>query len=132
VDRPAQRLPTRGRLSLPALRLYLDQDVDVELAVRFRSRGYDVLTTRDAGNLNLSNAAQLAYAIASGRGLLTHNRRHFRRLHRDWLRQGNHHCGITVSTHLTIDELERRTLNLLSSVSEQHAANQLFSLADFQ
>jgi hypothetical protein len=117
---------------MSALRLYLDQDVDVELAIRLRTRAYDVLTTRDAGNLNRSNAAQLEYAIAGGRGLLTHNRRHFRKLHRDWLRQGRHHCGIIVSTHLTIDELERRTLKLLRSVSEQQAADQLFSLTDFQ
>jgi len=117
---------------MPAPQLYLDQDVDIELAVRLRTQGYDVLTTRDAGNLNLSNAKQLEYAIASRRSLLTHNRRHFRRLRRDWLCQGKHHCGIIVSTHLTIDELERRTLNLLRSVSEQQAADRLFSLADFQ
>ena len=33
------------------------------------------------------------YAAKSGRSLLTHNRRHFRRLRRDWLNQGKHHCG---------------------------------------
>jgi len=35
-------------MSLP--RFYLDQDVDVALAVRLRAHGCDVLTTRDAGN----------------------------------------------------------------------------------
>ena len=117
---------------MPGPRLYLDQDVDVELAVSLRSWGYDVLTTREAGNLNLSNAGQLQYATTSRRIFLTHNRRHFRRLHRDWFRQGTHHYGIIVSTHLTIDELERRTLNLLRSVSDQQVADQLFSLADFR
>jgi predicted nuclease of predicted toxin-antitoxin system len=116
-------------MSLP--RIYLDQDVDVTLAIRLRTRGYDVVTTRDAGNLNLSNAAQLEYAAKSGRSLLTHNRRHFRRLHGDWLNQGKHHCGIIVSTHLSLDELERRLLNLLQSISQEQAADRLFSLADF-
>lgn len=67
---------------MPFPQLYLDQDVDVMLAVRLRGYGCDVLTTRDAGNLNLSNAAQLEYAAKTGRSFLTHNRRHFRRLHR--------------------------------------------------
>jgi len=116
-------------MSLPGL--YLDQDVDVTLAVRLRTHRCDVLTTRDAGNLNLSIAAQLQYAAKSGRSLLTHNRRHFRRLHRDWLNQGKHHCGIIVSTHLSLDELEGRVVNLLQSVSPEQAADQLFSLADF-
>src|SRR5713226_2972143 len=116
-------------MSLP--RFYLDQDVDVALAVRLRAHGCDVLTTRDAGNLNLSNATQLEYAAKGGRSLLTHNRRHFRRLHRDWVNQGKHHCGIIVSTHLSLDELERRVLNLLQNVSQDQATDQLFSLADF-
>lgn len=116
---------------MPFPRLYLDQDVDVLLAVRLKGHGCDVVTTRDAANLNLSNAAQLEYATSTGRSFLTHNRRHFRRLHRDWLNQGKHHCGIIVSTHLSLDELERRVLKLVQSVSPEQAADHLFSLADF-
>lgn len=111
--------------------VYLDQDVDVELAVRLRASGYDVVTTRDISNIGKSDEEQLQYAADQGRAILTHNRRHFRRLHRDWTSSGRQHSGIIVSRHLPIDELERRTLNLLQSTSVQEARGHLLSLADF-
>jgi len=111
--------------------VYLDQDVDVSLASRLRANGYNAVTTREAGNIGRSDEKQLQYAAARGMTILTHNRRHFRRLHRNWIASGREHSGVTVSRHLPLEDLEKRMLNLLHSVSAEDAKNKLFSLADF-
>ena len=113
------------------MRFYLDQDVDVELASRLRQSGHGALTTRDAGNTGLSNGDQLGYAASTGHVLVTHNRRHFRRLHRQWRAAGRAHAGVVVARHMNIDELERRLRNLIDAASEQDVPDELFSLADY-
>ncbi len=93
------------------VRLYADEDVHEALVLALRRLGYDVLTTREAGRSNqgTSDRDQLAYAAAHDRALLTHNRRHFRRLHRATAT----HAGIvaiTQSTHFAreADRLHER------------------------
>ena len=111
--------------------VYLDQDVDVSLTSCLKANGYDAVTTRGAGNIGKSDEEQLQYAAAHGMAILTHNRRHFRRLHRNWIARGREHSGVIVSRHLPLEDLEKRMLNLLHSVSAEDAKNTLFSLADF-
>ena len=55
------------------IRLYLDEDVDVALALALRQRGIDVLTTQEAGHLRLPDEDQLAFAAQAGRAFFTHN-----------------------------------------------------------
>lgn len=56
-----------------------------------------VVTSFDAGRANsaVPDADVLAFAAANGRILLTHNRRHFLRLHRD---RSADHAGIVLCT----------------------------------
>lgn len=124
MDRPSQ--------SFQKMKLYLDEDVDINLAVRLGSYGYNVVTTLEVGNLGNSDEKQLEYATHNGRAILTHNRRDFRRLHRAWMLRAQHHCGVIVSVHLNLDEFERRMLNLLRGVSTEQAQDMLFSLSDFR
>lgn len=66
-------------------------------AVRFlREIGHDVLTSFEAGTANqqIPDAQVLAFATKSGRAVLTHNRLHFKILHR---RQADH-AGIVICT----------------------------------
>ena len=95
------------------MRLYIDHDVDVGLAEGLRRRGHDVLTTKETGNAEASDEAQLAFSTTQERILLTHNRRDFRRLHRLWIEGGCMHDGIIISAHIPLPELERRMLRLL-------------------
>ena len=44
----------------------------------------------------VDDTAQLAYASASGWTIMTHNARHFRRLHRSFLLERREHGGIVV------------------------------------
>jgi len=62
------------------IRLYLDEDVSVLVGEMIRARGFDVLTTRDAGNLGASDRKQLEFSARDSRVLLTHNRVDFERL----------------------------------------------------
>jgi hypothetical protein len=75
-------------------RLYLDEDVPVEVAKHLRSFGHDVETTDEAGRKSSDDPAQLAYATSTNRAIITHNRKHFRRLHRG----STNHAGIVECT----------------------------------
>lgn len=60
--------------------LYLDEDVNVLVADLLKARGFDVLTVRDAGQLQASDEEQLACAVSQRRTLVTHNRSDFEKL----------------------------------------------------
>lgn len=46
------------------IRLYLDEDISVFVALLLRPHGFEVLTTREAQNLGSSDVAQLQFAAA--------------------------------------------------------------------
>jgi len=77
-------------------RLYNDEDFSRPVADELRQLGHDVLTVQQAGRAGqgISDADQLAHTISEGRAILTHNRWHFVKLHR----QTPGHCGIVACT----------------------------------
>jgi hypothetical protein len=75
---------------------YLDECVDRELAPTLRGRGFMVRTASEAGMLGKSAEEQRLYAGRQGLALLTHNGRHFRRLHRRCVVEGRSHGGVLV------------------------------------
>ncbi|MBM4465167.1 MAG: hypothetical protein FJ014_06410 [Chloroflexi bacterium] len=77
-------------------RLYSNENFPLPAVEELRRLGHDVLTIQETGQANqsLSDDALLAFAHAEGRILLTNNRRHFIRLHREQ----REHCGIIVCT----------------------------------
>src|SRR5437660_12604071 len=78
-------------------RLYLDQDVPVQLAGMLRAQGVDVLTTLEAGVLGQEDPDQLATAVAADRAVVTHNRLDFEHLHEAYLQEGRSHSGIIIA-----------------------------------
>jgi hypothetical protein len=62
-------------------RLYADEDFPLGTVQVLRNWGHDVLTVREAGRCGRANKDVLADAAADGRAILTHNHRHYRRLH---------------------------------------------------
>lgn len=107
------------------IELYLDEDVDVLAADLVRARGFDVLTTREAGRLHATDEAQLAFAASKGRTLLTHNRADFETLHSLYAATGKHHAGIIVAVRHPVYEIVRRLLLLLNHVTADEMADQL-------
>ena len=114
------------------MRLYLDHDVDVALAECLQRLGHDVLTTREVGHTEALDEQQLAFATHARRVFLTHNRRDFRRLHRQWIEQGRMHGGIIISSHLLLEELERRLLRLFAAYTDADVQGHLIPLHEFR
>lgn len=74
--------------------LYADEDFDYAVAEELRRLGHDVLTAQEDGRRQTPDPDILARAHSLGRAVLTHNRRHYKRLHR----QGADHSGILSAT----------------------------------
>jgi hypothetical protein len=72
------------------MQLYADEDFDFNVVKELRLLGHDVLAVQEDGQRGTPDLAILARAHALARSVLTHNRRHFERLH--W--QGTIHSGI--------------------------------------
>lgn len=105
--------------------LYLDEDVSVVAGAVLRARGFEVVTTRDAGHLRKSDVEQMAFAAEWGRVLVTHNRVDFERLHREWLETGRPHAGIIVARRRQPGEIAARIGRLLIRLTADELRNQI-------
>src|SRR5437773_10670352 len=76
------------------MQLYADEDFPLTAVNELRRLGHDVLTAQEDGRRATPDPDILARAHALGRAVLTHNRRHYERLHR----QGAAHSGILSAT----------------------------------
>ena len=77
-------------------RFYSNENIALPTVEELRRLGHDVLTSMDAGNANASvpDSEVLAFAAHEDRILLSHNRRHFLRLH---VSRETDHAGIVVA-----------------------------------
>jgi hypothetical protein len=102
-------------------RLYADENFDYPVVLQLRSLGHDVLTPQEAGQAQqrIPDPAVLAFAVAQGRAVLTYNRRHFIRLHR----QSALHSGIIVCTRdndsMALASRIHQALTILTSLDGQ-------------
>jgi predicted nuclease of predicted toxin-antitoxin system len=76
------------------MQLYADEDFPFGVVEELRRLGNDVLTAQEDGHQSKPDPDILARAHSLGRAVVTHNRRHFERLHR----QGMPHSGILSAT----------------------------------
>jgi hypothetical protein len=76
------------------MQLYADENFPLPVVVELRRLGHDCVTAQEDQRIQSRNADILARAHALCRIVLTHNRRHFERLHR----QGAAHSGILSAT----------------------------------
>ncbi|MCI0680596.1 MAG: DUF5615 family PIN-like protein [Gemmataceae bacterium] len=76
--------------------LYADENFPYPAVVALRQLGHDVLTAHEAGQANqgIPDVEVLAFAVSKARAVITSNRIHFIRLHR----QKKAHHGIVVCT----------------------------------
>jgi len=117
--------------SKEVIKLFLNEDVHSKLAKALRQRGFDAITTVEAGMLGTPDEEQLAFAVSQGRAILTFNRSDYARLHKWYAEHGWEHCGIIVSEQYPIGELLRRMLNLLMSLSIKDMRNRLEYLSQW-
>ena len=106
--------------------IYPDEDASVVVAAILRARGFDATIARDTGQLGRSDSEQLAFGAAAGWVVLTHNRIHFERLHRDWLQEGRSHAGILVARRRPPRDVAARVGRLLARLGAADLKDQLF------
>lgn len=110
-------------------KIYLDEDVYAAVALGLRRRGFDVLTTFEAGRRSSGDEEQLRFASAEGRVLVTFNRGDFARLHGKYLASGDRHCGIIVSRQAGIGPIVKALSRLLGAVDAASLANRFLWLS---
>lgn len=110
---------------MSAIRLYLDADVNPELAVKFRARGIDASSAREVKRLRASDLDQLVYAVAHRRAILTHNRDDFVELAVEYFEQGKEHFGIIIAPQYDMGEILQRVLRLADSETAESLQNQI-------
>lgn len=112
--------------------LFLDEDVDTDLVAPVRAKGYEAYCVRDLGLLHKDDSELLIFAAERGWTIVTHNVRHFRHWHDQWMKEGRTHAGIIVSKRMEIGRMLRALLNLLDRVSADEIYNQLLYLQNFE
>ena len=115
--------------------LYTDEDVTADLAPALRLRGYIAQSTAEAGNMEISDEAQLIYAAEQGMAILTYNTRHFISLARVWYGSRREHAGIIVSEQFSqrqFGELLQRVLRLLNRLLADEIHNRVVFLQQFR
>jgi predicted nuclease of predicted toxin-antitoxin system len=107
------------------IRLYLDEDVNVLVADLLRARGFDVITTLDAGQLHAKDEQQLAYAVSQARTLVSHNRTDFEELVQHYFNLGQMHYGVIFAVRRSPQEIVQRLLLILNQVTSDEMQNQV-------
>jgi len=98
-------------------RLYSNENFPLPVVEELRRFGHDVMTSQEAGQAGraVSDETVLAFAHGEGRALLTLNRKHFFRLHR----QETVHSGIIACTYdPNFGDLAQRIHEALGGQSE--------------
>ena len=113
---------------MAAIRVYLDENVHLFIADALRLRGWDTLTTQEAGRRRATDPEQLRFAARQGWALLTYNVQDFPRLHYELLARGETHAGIIFGSQDDPRRNIRALLNLLNSVSAEELSGNLVYL----
>jgi len=96
-------------------RLFADENFPHPTVEGLRQLGHDVQSVAqvDLAGLGIPDEEVLAFAHAGGRAILTHNRKHFRKLHN----LGRPHSGMILCTEdVDFDSLATRVDQALSQV----------------
>lgn len=81
---------------MPTPSVYLDENVNQRLVEALRKRGFSVDSAVGDGLRGVDDEQQLLHATATTRMLLTHNGKHFRRLHALFKDRRQAHGGIII------------------------------------
>ena len=81
----------RGRL-----RFYLDENLSRRLATLARARGLDVTSAQELGRHGLSDEAQLAFAAAEGRCIVSHDDKDLLYWTSRFQASGHPHAGLLI------------------------------------
>jgi predicted nuclease of predicted toxin-antitoxin system len=97
-------------------RLFAVENFPLPTVERLRQLGHDIRTVAEVGlaGLSIPDEEVLAFAHADGRTVVTHNRKHFRNLHK----AGQPHSGMVLCTEDSdFDSLAARVDQAFSQVA---------------
>ena len=78
------------------MKVYLDEDLSPAIAELLRQKRIDAITALDAGNVQLDDRGQLAYATREGRAIVTANVVDFIELAHEAVATNTEHAGIIL------------------------------------
>ena len=78
------------------MKVYLDEDLSPAIAELLRQKRIDAITAQEAGNVQLDDHGQLAYATQQGRALVTANVADFIELAHAAVATNTEHAGIVL------------------------------------
>lgn len=107
------------------IKLFLDEDVHLAVALALRKRGYDVVHVQEVERKGKSDSEQLRYAVEKERCLCSFNVKDFVMLHNEYVQNEQEHFGIIVSKQLPIGETIRKLLRVLQLFSYEYIKNQI-------
>jgi predicted nuclease of predicted toxin-antitoxin system len=107
------------------IKVLTDEDVWTGLAAALREAGYDAVSVNEINRKGLTDEDQMAFAVAEGRAVITHNIQDFAPLAETYFNQGVSHFGIIVARQFEKGELLRKTHELLGSLTPEQMANTL-------
>lgn len=112
-------------------RFYSNENIALPVVIALRRIGNDVLTSLDAGKANSSipDHEVLAFATADNRILISHNRKHFIKLHR--LRDYDHAGIVVCSFNPSFVELGYRIDGAVSEVQDMRNVLIRVNLEDY-
>jgi predicted nuclease of predicted toxin-antitoxin system len=128
-------MPDSPSLESLFVRLYFDRHITTKLAIDLQTRGFDVLTTEEAGNDTALDEEQLTFAMSAGRSILTFNIRDFAPLHEQWTSADRPHAGIIVSRQLGNRQYGiflQRMLRLLNHFTAEEMVRNFVHLEQFK
>jgi hypothetical protein len=108
------------------IHLYFDEDVSAGIVNNLRTRGFDVLSSRDADMQSRTDDEQMLYAVSLRRAIVTHNRSDFEAQHLKFLENGLRHYGVIIAKRRPKDaDVAAKLLALLDAVTAGEMENQL-------
>ena len=114
---------------MATIKVYLDEDVHTFIAQAARLRGWEALTTQEAGRRGADDRDQISFATAQEYAILTYNSSDYPRLHYEIVTGGGTHAGIILATQENPRQTILRALfNLLNTLSAEAISDQLIYL----
>lgn len=110
------------------IKLLLDEDVHLSVAIALRKRGFDVVHVQEVERKGKTDTEQLRYAVENKRCLCSFNVKDFVLQHNEYIQNEKDHFGIIVSKQLPPGETIRKISKILLLYSPRSIKNQILFL----
>ncbi len=104
---------------------YLDEDVQVFLGEAPQARGIDAVHAYQADRGGDSDDAQLSFATAEGRCMVSYNRRDSARLAGEWMADGRHHAGVVEAVRRAPGDVLRSLVAVTAACTSEMLRDRL-------